>query len=264
MDGDVAGHCKPLPLRCAHHLDAFGRRQPADVHLHAGAASEREDRRQRDGLRGRRNRWQAEARRNFTFMRDAAPAEIRILRPQPYAVAERRRVLHRTKEHAGVDERRLGLREGDTAGLGELAHLGELDALERTRQRSNRIDVRLVERPRAVLQHLHEPRHVERRIGVGRARKARHAAGDRRLHFGLQRRLVLEARLAQARRQIDEPGAHDQSCRIDHAVGPPSGRRGAERRDLPVGDIQRADAVEPVPGIDDAALLNLDLHQDAL
>ena len=74
-------------------------------------------------------------------------------------------------------------------------------ALEPDRQRTDRMDVRLVERARAVLQHLDETGLVERRIGVGRAGEAGHAAGDRRAHFRFERRLVFEARLAQARRR---------------------------------------------------------------
>jgi hypothetical protein len=146
MDGDVASHRKPLPLRGAHHVHAFAVdsrqmctctpvvRTSARIEASAIVSAA-------GGIEGK-----AEARRNFAFVRDAALREMRVLRPQPHAVAERRRVLHRAKQHAGVDQRRLGLRERDTAGFGELAHLGELDALERTRQRSDRIDVRLVER----------------------------------------------------------------------------------------------------------------------
>ena len=92
--------------------------------------------------------------------------EMRILRPQPHAVAERRRILHRPQQHLRVGERRFGLREGDAAGLRELAHLGQLLAFQSDRQRADRIHVRLVERARAMLQHFDEARLVERRIGV--------------------------------------------------------------------------------------------------
>ena len=109
------------------------RRQPAQVHAHAGLAHEREDRRQRDRLGDRRNRRQAEPRRDLAVVRDAAAAEVRILRPQPDAIAEGRRVLHRAQQHLRVDERRVGLRERDAAGLGELAHLGQRVALRAAR-----------------------------------------------------------------------------------------------------------------------------------
>ena len=60
---------------------------------------------------------------------------------QPDAVAEGRRVLHRAQQHLRVDERRVGLRERDAAGLGELAHFGERRAL-RARPSARRSDRR--------------------------------------------------------------------------------------------------------------------------
>jgi hypothetical protein len=54
-----------------------------------------------------------------------------------------------------------------------------------------------------MLEHLHQAGLVQRRVGVGRAGKAGHAAGDRRLQLRFQGRLVFEPGLAQARGNID-------------------------------------------------------------
>ena len=97
MHGDVAGHRQLVLLRGAHHRDAIGGRQPGKMHARTGLADEREDRRQRDRLRGSGNRGQPETRRHLAVVRDAAAGEMRILRTQPYAVPERRGVLQRAK-----------------------------------------------------------------------------------------------------------------------------------------------------------------------
>ena len=103
--------------------------------------------------------------------------------------------------------------------------------------------MRLVEHARAMLQHFDETRLVERRIGVRRTGEARHAAGDRRGDLGFERRLVLEARLAQPRGEVDEARRDDQSRSIDDAIGTPAGRRVADRGDPAVRDIDVADAI---------------------
>ena len=129
------------------------------------------------------------------------------------------------------------------------------------RQRADRVHVRLVERARAVLQHLDQARLVERRIGVGRAGEARDAAGARRVHLRLERRAVLEPRLAQAHRDVDQPRRDDEAARVDDAVRVPAVRRRADRRDPARRDVERRDAVDAVARVDDAAVGDLDLHQ---
>ena len=153
------------------------------------------------------------------------------------------------------------MRESDAAGFAELAHLGQRRALQLDRQRADRIHVRLVERARAVFQHFDESGLVERRIGIGRAREAGDAAGDRRVHLRFQRRLVFETGLAQACGNIDEPGRDDETAGVDDALGVPSVRRRADRRHLARGDVERSDAVDPVGGIDQAAVGDLDFHK---
>ncbi len=206
----VAGDRQPLALGHADHLDRLARRQPAEVHAGAGDADELEDRAERDRLGERRDPRQPEPRRDLAVVGDAAFGEMRILRAQPHGEPEGRRVLQRAPQDLRVGERDLGLRERDAAVVAQLGHLGEALALELGGERTDRIDAREVEAGRAPREHLDQPRLVERRIGVGRAGEAGDAAGDRREHLRLERRLVLEARLAQPRREVDQPRRHDE------------------------------------------------------
>ena len=263
VDRDVAGYRQTRPFS-RHGPSRRPRRSTAGT-----GGSARRSRgparksRQRDRLGRRRNRSEPEARRDLAVVRNAATREKSVLRTQPHAVSERRRVLHRPQQHAGVRQRRLGLRERDASGLGQLAHLGELLTLEAHGQRAHRIHVRLIERAGAILEHLDQPRLVERRIGVRRASEARDAAGDRRLHLRLQRRLVLEAGLAQPRGKVDETRTDDQPLCVDDAVRAPAGRGVADRRDLAGRDKERRVAVDPVLRVDHAAVPDLDLHVSA-
>ena len=119
-----------------------------------------------------------------------------------------------------------GLHERDTAGLGQRLHLGQRFALQFGRQRAQRVRARAGRFARALAQHSHQARLVERRIGVRRAHHTGDSARERRLHFDLQCAFV--PRFAQARAQIDQAGRNDQAlcieCAIDLEVAPAPGR----------------------------------------
>ena len=170
-------------------------------------------------------------------------------------------VLQGPQQHLHVGERPVGLRERDATGIGELAHLRQLRAVEPLRERADGMDVGLVQQPGALRQHRHQPGLVERGVGIGGAREARHATGDRRADFRLERRLVLEAGLAQSRGEIDQAGRHDETGGVDDAIRAKAPRRVADGRDPPVGDEYGSGPVEPRRGIDDLAAADLGLHQ---
>ncbi len=75
-------------------------------------------------------------RRDATGPLCAMPPRARcgILRPQPDRVAEGLRILQRAQQHGGVDDRLLGLRKADAAGLGQLRHLGQRLPFQADRQ----------------------------------------------------------------------------------------------------------------------------------
>ncbi len=244
MDRDVAGDRQARLFRRPHARDSVVRRQPRQMHVHAGRAHQLEDGLERDGLGAGRDRRQAQPRRHFAVVRDAAPGKMHILRPQPHAIAKGRRVLQRAQQHLRVGERRVRLRERDAAGLRELAHFGDRFALQTDGQRADGIDVRLIEQARAMLEHLDQARLVERRIGVRRAGQVGNAAGDRRRHFRFERGLVFESRLAQPRRRSIKPGQTTRPVASMHAVGMPARRRRAQRRDLAGGDVDGRDAID--------------------
>ena len=135
-------------------------------------------------------------------------------------------------------DRLLGLREADAAGFGQLGHLGQRLALQADGQRAERMHVGLVQVARAVLEHLDQARLVQHRVGVRRADQGGHAALHRRLHFRFQRGLVFVARLAQARRQVDQARRDHQAGGVDGALGLEAGGRAADAAILPSAMIQ--------------------------
>ena len=87
---------------------------------------------------------QAQTRRNFTIMGNAAARQMRVFRAQPNRVAIGRGVLHRAIEHRRVDNRSVGLKETNAACLGQLNHLGKLFPFEAGGERTQRINTRLI------------------------------------------------------------------------------------------------------------------------
>ena len=112
-----------------------------------------------------------------------------------------------------------------------------------------------------MFEHLDQSGLVERRIGVGRTREAGDPACDRRRDFGLECRLVFESGLSQPRGEIDQPGADDESRRIEHAIGAPIGRRLADRRNFPGRDIHGRRSIDAMLRIDQPAATDLYLHR---
>ena len=210
---------RPSFFARADHLDAGRGRQPAEVHARAGGAHELQ---QRWPARWSRRTPECRAgraaspprrrarRRRLASQRSSARSQTGKPKVAAYCM--------RAPQHLRVGDRHVRLREGDAAGFGELGHLGEALARELHGQRADRVDVRALERLRAPAQHVDEARLVERRIGVRRAGEAGHAARHRGVHFRFERRLVLVARLAQPRREVDEARRDDQALRVDGAV----------------------------------------------
>src|SRR6185436_19906133 len=74
-------------------------------------------------------------------------------------------------------------------------------------------------------------------------------------------RLVFEAGLAQAHRQIDESRRDEEGVRIDHAIRMPAGGRVSQCDDSARRDEERLPCVDAVLRIDDAAVADFDLHR---
>ncbi|MPN46602.1 hypothetical protein SDC9_194193 [bioreactor metagenome] len=166
------------------------------------------------------------------------------------------RVLQRALQHLRALERHVGLAETHAAGFGELGHLGQHLALQIARERAQREQACLMELLRAELQHLHQARLVEHRIGIGRTHQAGHTTCHRSAHFGLQHALVLIAGLAQSRGQIDQTRQHVAALGVDHTgwrevLGLAINRDDAARRQRDVADL-----VQAAGWIDHAAVLN--------
>ena len=146
--------------------------------------------------------------------------------------------------------------------VAQLRHLGEPLAFELRGERAHRIDAGEVQAGRAPREHLDQPRLVERRIGVGRAGEAGDAAGDRGEHLRLERRLVLEARLAQPRGEVDEPRRDDEAGGVDDSVGREALGRAGDAGDPALGDVEVGGAVDAVLRVDEPAAFDVDLHHE--
>src|SRR5678816_2751167 len=99
----------------------------------------------------------------------ATVGEACILGTQPYSKAEGRSILHRMHHDACVGKRHIGLAKSDAARITQFSHLREPFTFQTLSERSNGVDMGLVETSGAMLQHFHQPRFVQRRIGVWRA-----------------------------------------------------------------------------------------------
>ena len=190
-------------------------------------------------------------------MRNAALAQVRILRTQPDGVAEGVRILQRAHQHGGVFYRVLGLRETDAAGFGQLGHLGQLMAFQAHGQRAERVNVRLVQAACAMHQHFNQTWLVQHRIGIGRTDQTGDATGQCRLQFGFQRGLVFITGFAQAHRQVDETGSDDQTGSVYGLVGLEASGRLADGGDFAVDDEHVVAGVDLVGRINHAAVDNL-------
>jgi hypothetical protein len=211
-----------------------------------------------------RDSGQAELGGDRAIVGDAALGEVRVLRLQPDGEAEGGGILHGAQHHLGIEHGRIGLAEGDAAGLGQFRHLGQPLAGEADSERADRIDVGELRQAGAMGEHLDQAGLVERRIGIRRAGQAGDAARSRGGHFRFQCRLVLEAGLAQAGGEIDQAGADDAAGRIDGAFGDEAGRwRFAMTDYCAVGDEDVRRSVDAVGGIDEAAVLDVDTHDQA-
>jgi len=164
------------------------------------------------------------------------------------------------QQDLGVGKRRVGMREGNAAGFGQFGHFGEGFALEFLRHRADRIDARAGQVPGAELEHFHQARLVERRVGVGREGQRGDAAACRGEHFRFQRGLVFEAGLAQTHGKVDQAGAHHAIRRVDGLVGVEAVRGLADGGDLAGDDEDVRGLIDAVGGVDEAPVLDVNLH----
>ena len=261
MDRDIGGHRQAFALGGANQIDTSRRRQPAQMNPAAIAADQLEDGVQGYRLGTDRHARQAQPPRDRPAVRHTAARQKRVLGPQPDGESETARVLHRTRHDLGINQCLIGLRKPHAAGLGQLSHLGQHFALQTDSERTQRIEVRLIKTARPMLEHLDQTWLIKDRIGIRRTDQTGDTAGECGLHLGLERRLVLKARLAQTRRQIDQARADHQPAGIDHPLVHEARRRRVESNDTTAIDMKMADAVETAGSIDKSPIADRDLHR---
>ena len=252
VDGHVGGDGQAGLAGLAHQLHAGSRRQAAQVHGAAHRGHQFADGVQRHGLAGDGVAGQPQPRGKRPGVHHAAPRQEGVDGVQPHGVAEGMGVLHGAQQHLGVLNGLAGLGKAHAAGGGQLGHFGQRLALQAHGQGAQRVQVRQSQVVGAVLQHFHQARLIQRRVGVGRASQRRHASGHGGLHLGFQRGLVFEAWLAQAGGQVHQPRRHHQARAVDGPCRPETMGRRPHGNDAAIGHMQVGLHVQFHPGVHQA------------
>ncbi len=214
----LGGDRQAVGLRCPDQFDTLGRRQVQEVHPDAGESHQLDVAVEHQFLGDRRPAGQAEPAAARSFVHHGAlgePFDLAVLGqgdPEPIGVLEgpthQERVLHAVAvvgedPHAGVSEfgerrqLRAGTADGDRPGGQDLA---ESCSLALAAHEVDDLDT------------------VLRRVGVGHRDDRGEPPERGGPAAGLDRLGLLAPGLAQVHVQVDEPGRHDQSGRIDHVV----------------------------------------------
>ena len=175
-----------------------------------------------------------------------------VLGLQTDRIVEGRRILHGAQQDLRVDDRLLGLREGNAAGKRQAGHLGQFFAGELLGQRANREHARQTERLAAPHQAFNQPWLIERRVGIGRTGDRGDTAGHGGEEFGLQ--------IGQASGQIDQTRTNDQPSGVNGPLRPKLFRLLAERSNPAVCNKNIGSRIDAVFRVDDSAVLDMNLH----
>ena len=210
-----------------------------------------------DFLARRRPAGQSERGADRAFVHHAFADEIVVLAMVHDGEAKHARVLQRAAHDLMVLDTMPVVGERDDARFVHRADGREFLARDAFRNRAGgedvhaRLGLRFFQNPR------HHARAVDARRSIRHAHDAREATRRRSLRpagDSLFRRL---ARLAQVNVEVDEAGTNDEAARVDHfqvvAVLP---RQTIEVNffDLPIGQVNVADAINAIGRIDDVAV----------
>ena len=132
---DLAARLDACVAGAPEQLDRLAGREVHQVQRLAGVAGERELAGDAEALAERRPAAEPELGRDGAHVHVAAAGQARLLAMERQPAAGDRVVLERAPHHAGGRDRLAVVGEGGRAGLGELAHLGELRALVAHRDR---------------------------------------------------------------------------------------------------------------------------------
>ena len=189
-----------------------------------------------------------------------ALAQMQLLWTQPDGVAESGGVLQGTLQDLRAGQCHFSLAKTHTASLGEFGHLGQHLACQPAREGAEWKQARLVQFFGTELEHFHQTRLIEHRIGIGRTHQTGDSTRHRRRHFGFKHAFVLMARLAQARRQVHQAGHHDAAHGVDAALGRKARRYATNTDDTACSQGNVAHPVQAAGGIDHPAVVDQCLH----
>ncbi len=220
MRTDLGRHTHAPCLGLTHQLDRSGRRDMRHVHVPARVFGQNQITCHHDLFGHRRDARHAQPRRHHALVHVAVRVEREVLHVVDDGSIEHRGVLERPPHQATVLHRRSVVAEGHRSALDQIGHFGQFLPLSVLRHAGDRMDVDR----RAPTAFDHEFHHVARmngRVGIGHAGHGREASKSGRPTAGLDRLLVLLARLAQMYVHVHPAGRNELARGIvdRHVVG---------------------------------------------
>ena len=248
-------------LRGAHQGHGPGAGEAAEVGAHPGLLDQEQIARQGHGLGGLRDPGQPEAGSDRPLVQAAAP-EPGVLGVQEHREPSGRGVLERPAQDLGIGDGAHRIAHPHAADRLQVEHLGELAAREPGGQGPEAHDLRVSALFGAPVDQLRDRGRVDDRKGVRRAAQRGDPGACRGAGLAQDGGLVLAARLAQARAQVHEPRAHEETPGIDLAylaIAESRWRR-VHREHSAGGEIEIGDAIEPPCRIDDPSATDVPAH----
>ncbi len=238
----IAGDAQPFLLGLADRFDRGGGRDVRGVIARAGPAHQMQVALDHHHFGIGRDARNAETGGQLAIVHRPAIGEARLFRMLDHQRIEAARIGQGAAHHLHVAHRMESVGEAERAAIGQQRHLHQILALQPLGQGAVAIDLHAPGLARASRNELDAGHVVDDRLGIGQAHHRGDAAGRRRQAAGLDRLLVLLARLAQLHAHIDETGRQHMAVAI-----------------LDLGIVRRVGARHLRTGRDDDAIL----HQDS-
>ena len=254
VDADVTGDRQTFGLGLAHQFHASGAADTAQVHAGPGRTHQLKDGVQGNGFSCHRHATQAHA----GSQRSAgghALTQVQLLWAQPDGIAKGAGILQGTLQHLGIGKRHFGLAKTDATGFGQAGHFGQHFAFKLAGQRPQREHASQFEQFGAVMQHFHQTRHIQYRLGVGWADHTGDASGHGRSQFGGKH-------AAQAHRKIDQTGRHHAAPGVDGLVCSKAFGQRTDGKNFPFGNRNVGNRIKATDGVNHAASQDQDIHAE--